>query len=81
MRMPGGDDVAAFSPEIDATGREPSSRLTGRPVIVCVSRLMPRKGQDTLIKALPQVREQVPDAALLMVRWWPVAPRAGAASR
>jgi phosphatidylinositol alpha-1,6-mannosyltransferase len=41
--------------------------LTGRPVIVCVSRLVPRKGQDTLIHALPAVRRRVPDAMLLLV--------------
>jgi phosphatidylinositol alpha-1,6-mannosyltransferase len=41
--------------------------LTGRPVIVCVSRLVPRKGQDTLIRALPLVQRQVPEAALLLV--------------
>jgi phosphatidyl-myo-inositol dimannoside synthase len=34
---------------------------------VCVSRLVPRKGQDTLIQALPLVRREVPDAALLLV--------------
>ena len=35
--------------------------------MVCVSRLVPRKGQDTLIRAWPQVLDQVPDAALLLV--------------
>ena len=29
--------------------------LTDRPVVVCVSRLVPRKGQDTLIRAWPAV--------------------------
>ena len=41
--------------------------LTDRPVVVCVSRLVPRKGQDTLIRALPEIRRRVPDAALLIV--------------
>ena len=41
--------------------------LADRPVIVCVSRLVPRKGQDALIHALPRIREAVPDAALLLV--------------
>jgi phosphatidylinositol alpha-1,6-mannosyltransferase len=40
-------------------------------VIVCVSRLVPRKGQDTLIRALPAVRRRVPDAALLLVSGGP----------
>jgi phosphatidylinositol alpha-1,6-mannosyltransferase len=41
--------------------------LAGRPVVVCVSRLVPRKGQDTLIRAWPAVLAQVPEAALLIV--------------
>jgi phosphatidylinositol alpha-1,6-mannosyltransferase len=41
--------------------------LAGRPVVVCVSRLVPRKGQDTLIRGWPRVRRAVPDAALLLV--------------
>jgi phosphatidylinositol alpha-1,6-mannosyltransferase len=65
VRLAPGVDVAAFR-----TGR-PEIRerlgLTGRPVVVCVSRLVPRKGQDTLIRAWPQVRAAVPDAALLLV--------------
>ena len=65
VRLAPGVDVAAFRP-----GR-PEIRdrlgLTGRPVVVCVSRLVPRKGQDTLIRAWPQVRAAVPDAALLLV--------------
>src|SRR5699024_11342324 len=32
------------------------------PVILCVSRLVPRKGQDRLLRAMPIVREPVPDA-------------------
>ena len=45
----------------------PRYGLAGRPVVVCVSRLVPRKGQDLLIEALPAVRRAVPDAALLLV--------------
>lgn len=41
--------------------------LTDRPVVVCVSRLVPRKGQDTLIRAMPRIRAAVPDAVLLIV--------------
>ena len=31
-----------------------------RPVILCAARLVPRKGQDTLIRALPAVLRAVP---------------------
>lgn len=41
--------------------------LGKRPVVACVSRLVPRKGQDMLIRALPSIRERVGDAALVIV--------------
>ena len=40
--------------------------LGDRPVVVCVSRLVPRKGQDTLLRAWPAVIEKIPDAVLLI---------------
>jgi phosphatidylinositol alpha-1,6-mannosyltransferase len=43
-------------------------------VIVCVSRLVTRKGQDVLIEALPAVHERVPEAALLLVGDGPRRP-------
>jgi phosphatidylinositol alpha-1,6-mannosyltransferase len=42
---------------------------------VCVSRLVPRKGQDRLVRALPLVLKEVPDAALLIVGGGPAMPR------
>jgi phosphatidylinositol alpha-1,6-mannosyltransferase len=68
--------LARLAPGVDesvfrsgAGGAEIRTRydLTGRPVVVCVSRLVPRKGQDTLIRAWPRVLRAVPDAALLLV--------------
>lgn len=41
----------------------------------CVSRLVPRKGQDMLISALPAIRERVPGAALLLVGGGPYRKR------
>ncbi len=38
-----------------------------RPVVVCVSRLMKRKGQDALIAAFPKILESVGDAVLVIV--------------
>jgi phosphatidylinositol alpha-1,6-mannosyltransferase len=63
---PGVDD-AVFRP--GSGGREVRERhgLTGRPVVVCVSRLVARKGQDVLVQALPAIQRRVPDAALLIV--------------
>jgi phosphatidylinositol alpha-1,6-mannosyltransferase len=62
-------DPATFRPD-PAAGqaiRDRHGLAAGRPVVVCVSRLVPRKGQDTLIRAWPRVLAEVPDAALLIV--------------
>jgi phosphatidylinositol alpha-1,6-mannosyltransferase len=66
-RLPSGVDPAVFHP--GAGGMEIRARhgLSDRPVVVCVSRLVPRKGQDVLIRALPEIQRRVPDAALLIV--------------
>jgi len=66
-RLTPGVDTGRFSPAVDGAAVRARHGLTDRPVIVCVSRLVPRKGQDALIRALPAVRERVPDAALLLV--------------
>lgn len=66
--LPPGVDTDRFAP--DAAAREELRRrydLGDRPVVVCVSRLVPRKGQDTLIRALPEIRRRVPGAALVIV--------------
>ena len=62
-----GVDVETFRPDVDGSAVRARYGLADRPVIVCVSRLVPRKGQDVLIRALPMVRRTVPDAALLIV--------------
>jgi phosphatidylinositol alpha-1,6-mannosyltransferase len=60
-----GVDTDAFRP--DVASMRTTLRLDGRPVVVCVSRLVARKGQDVLIRALPAIKRRVPDAALLIV--------------
>jgi phosphatidylinositol alpha-1,6-mannosyltransferase len=69
-----GVDIDTFRPAADGAAVRQRHGLTGRPVVVCVSRLVPRKGQDVLIRALPAIREQVPDAALLIVGGGPYEP-------
>jgi len=66
-QLTGGVDVDTFRPDVDGSEVRRRYGLTDRPVIVCVSRLVPRKGQDTLLHALPLVRHRVRDAALLLV--------------
>lgn len=70
-RLAPGVDVDAFHPDVDGSAVRARHGLTDRPVIVCVSRLVPRKGQDMLIRALPAVRRRVPGAALLLVSGGP----------
>ncbi len=74
QRLAPGVDVDAYHPGVDGAPVRARHGLTGRPVIVCVSRLVPRKGQDTLIRALPAVRRRVPGAALLVVGGGPYRP-------
>ena len=63
-----GVDVTVFRPDPGA-GRavRECHGLQDRPVVVCTSRLVRRKGQDTLIRAWPRVLERVPEAMLLLV--------------
>lgn len=66
-----GVDTEAFAPSVSGAEVRAHYGLTDRPVVVCVSRLVPRKGQDTLIRALPAIQRRVPDAALLLVSGGP----------
>jgi phosphatidylinositol alpha-1,6-mannosyltransferase len=62
-----GIDTDIFTPQVsDALVRQRHS-LGSAPVVCCVSRLVPRKGQDMLIRGLPRVLRAVPDARLLIV--------------
>ena len=62
-----GVDGAVFRPGAGGEAVRQAYGLGERPVVVCVSRLMPRKGQDTLVRAWPRVLARVPEAALLLV--------------
>ncbi|WP_262059849.1 glycosyltransferase family 4 protein [Streptomyces sp. STR69] len=67
VQLPPGVDEKVFHP--GSGGAEVRARLglSDRPVVVCVSRLVPRKGQDTLILAMPRILARQPDAVLLIV--------------
>ncbi len=66
--LPPGVDCAAFRPDPGARAQiRRRHRLGDAPVVLCVSRLVARKGQDTLVRALPAIRRQVPGATLLLV--------------
>ena len=66
--LPPGVDIERFRPD-PAARTELRARygLGDRPVVVCVSRLVPRKGQDMLIRALPVIRQRIDGVAVVIV--------------
>jgi phosphatidylinositol alpha-1,6-mannosyltransferase len=86
-RLSPGVDVDRFTPDPAARAALRARHGLGeRPVVVCLSRLVPRKGQDMLIRALPAIRAAVPGTALVVVGGGPyrdtlhkLAHRAGVA--
>ena len=74
-RLAPGVDSEAFRPGAGGAAVRDRLGLASRPVVICVSRLVPRKGQDTLIRAWPVVQATVPDAVLLLVGGGPYAGR------
>ncbi len=68
-RIVPGVNSTEFSPANLSYGSQLRTELgwTDRPVIVCVSRLMARKGQDELIRALPEIHQTAPNASLIIV--------------
>jgi phosphatidylinositol alpha-1,6-mannosyltransferase len=66
-RMPPGVDITTFTPCLDGRPvRQQFGIAADARVLACISRLTPRKGQDTLIRAWPRVLAQVPAAVLLI---------------
>ncbi|WP_083291107.1 glycosyltransferase family 4 protein [Corynebacterium sp. HMSC11E11] len=68
-RLPSGVDVERFRPDPDAGARIRARHgiAADQPLIVCISRLVARKGQDSLIAAMPAVVRALPDARLVIV--------------
>ncbi|BBA96817.1 putative glycosyltransferase [Actinacidiphila reveromycinica] len=67
VHLPPGVDEKVFHPGADGSVLRARLGLADRPVVVCVSRLVPRKGQDTLVLAMPRILREIPDAVLLVV--------------
>src|SRR6185436_19555393 len=66
--LPPGVDTQRFAPDPAARADlRARYRLGARPVVVCLSRLVPRKGQDALIRSWPLVRRRVDGAVLVIV--------------
>ncbi len=67
VQLTPGVDTERFHPGVDGQPVRERYGLIDRPVVVCVSRMVRRKGQDRLIRALPMIHRSVPDAAVLLV--------------
>jgi len=74
--LPPGVRTTTFRPD-ELAGRRirDAYDLDDARVLLCVSRLVARKGQDNLIRALPAVRARIPDVVLMIVGDGPRAPR------
>lgn len=73
--LPPGVDVDIFHPNVEGGKVRARLGLGERPTVVCVSRLVQRKGQDMLIRAMPLIQQQVRDAVLVIVGGGPDSPR------
>jgi phosphatidylinositol alpha-1,6-mannosyltransferase len=68
VRLSPGVDTERFYPGCGGEKvRERHGIPPDAPVVVCVARMVRRKGQDTLVKAWPKVLEALPEARLLLV--------------
>ncbi|WP_346622994.1 glycosyltransferase family 4 protein [Blastococcus montanus] len=69
-----GVDVDRFTPGVDGTAVRRRYGLGEAPVVVCVSRLVARKGQDVLVAGWPRVLARHPGARMLLVGGGPAEP-------
>ncbi|MEA2551232.1 MAG: phosphatidyl-myo-inositol dimannoside synthase [Actinomycetota bacterium] len=65
--LPPGADIIRFRPGLETDDLRQRHGIGGRPLVVCVSRLVMRKGQDVLIRSMAGLQRRIPDAALLIV--------------
>ena len=65
--LPSGADADRFHPGVQDAAIRRRHALGSGPVVACVSRLVRRKGQDTLLRALGAVARDIPDIRLLIV--------------
>jgi phosphatidylinositol alpha-1,6-mannosyltransferase len=70
-----GADVEVFRPDLPTADLRERHGIGDRPLVVCVSRLVARKGQDVLIRGMERLRRRVPGATLLIVGGGPYEER------
>lgn len=63
-----GSDPRAFDrPEIRARAHELRASISGTRIVLTIARLVPHKGIDTILYALPKVVRELPDVAYVVV--------------
>ncbi|MBK4178836.1 glycosyltransferase family 4 protein [Corynebacterium macginleyi] len=68
VHLPSGVSLDSLSPATHAQRAAAKAEFgVSGPTVVCISRLVPRKGQDQLLRAMPEVREEFPDAQLMLI--------------
>ncbi len=65
--IPHGVDTSRFSPAIGCQGIVDKLGLSNKRVILTVGNLVERKGHDVVLRALPRVLKEVPNAIYLIV--------------
>ena len=77
VALPSGVDTSFFRPATAQQRAQTRAQLgVGEaPLVVCSSRLVARKGQDQLIRAMPEVRRKAKDARLVIVGSGPYGKR------
>ncbi|MBP3087984.1 glycosyltransferase family 1 protein [Corynebacterium sp. sy017] len=70
VHLPSGVSLDYFQPIATSQKEQKAAALnwhSGGPHIVCISRLVARKGQDLLIRAMPDIVSEFPNAQLIIV--------------
>ncbi len=67
VKIAPGIDTNHFAPQSESAQLKAELGLTEKKVLVSVGRLVHRKGQDTLVEALPLILKEIPDAHLMFV--------------
>jgi phosphatidylinositol alpha-1,6-mannosyltransferase len=62
-----GVDPGRFHPGVDPDPLRDELGIADVPTVVCVSRLVARKGQDVLIRGIERIRRRIPNATLVIV--------------
>ncbi len=62
-----GIDAGRFRADLDGRAVRDRHGLGDRPILLTVARLVPRKGHDVVIQALPRIRRAMPNAVYMIV--------------